>query len=194
MPTAAELANFYWSCAVATQLIEQLPHIEATNSVSRFAVRHATDALTGKKGVPFASVAASKECEANGGRWEGCGLRKEHAIPVSHIHGELVKAISAPLSAETLAEAKRRLDVEMAAAPIKLDALAGFPSNPRIAITVEIVRALTAIAWLTKKEDGLLKARLSDGSDSLNQRMPPGWDGKDLLARYRYCNIEVHPI
>lgn len=194
MPTAAELANFYWYCAAATQLIEQLPGNAATRSVSRHAVRNATNALTGSKGVPFASVAARKVCEANGGTWEGCGLRREHAIPVSHIHRELVAAIEAPRPDLALAEVRRRLDSEMAAIPVRSGAFAGFPGNPRIAIVVDIIRASTSLAWLTEKEDDLLKARLGDGSGSLNQRMPPGWDGKDSLARYRFCNIEVHPI
>ncbi|HFL2038784.1 TPA: hypothetical protein ACXIGC_000146 [Stenotrophomonas maltophilia] len=194
MPTPAELANFYWYCAAAAQLIEQLPGNAATRSVSRHAVRNATNALTGNKGVPYASVAARKVCMANGGSWERCGLRREHAIPVGHIHRELVAAIWAPRSDLALAEARGRLDEEMAATPVKSGAFAGFPSNPRIAIVVDIIRASTALAWLTEEEDDLLKARLGDGSWSLNQRMPPGWDGKDPLARYRFCKIDVLEI
>jgi len=93
-----------------------------------------------------------------------------------------------------LAEAKERLDEEMAAVIAKPGALDGFPGNPRIALVVKIIRASTALAWLTEKEDELLKARLADGSGSLIKRMPPDWDGKDPLARYRFCKIDVRPI
>jgi len=188
------MVHFYWYCATVAQLIEHLPRTTATRTVLLFAVRRATDTLTGKNGIPYASVEALKVCEANGGIWEGCGLRKEHAIPVTHICDEIVAAISAPYSAKSLAEAKRRLDAEMVAAATKSGALDGFPGNPRIALVVEIIRASTALAWLTVKEDDLLKARLADGSGSLIKRMPPDWDGRDPLARYRFCKIDVRPI
>lgn len=194
MSTASEMVHFYWYCATIAQLIEHMPGTTATRAVLLFAVRRATDTLTGKNGVPYASVEALKVCVTNGGTWEGCGLRKEHAIPVTCIRDEIVAALSTPYSAESLAEAKERLDEEMAAVIAKPGALDGFPGNPRIALVVKIIRASTALAWLTEKEDELLKARLADGSGSLIKRMPPDWDGKDPLARYRFCKIDVRPI
>jgi hypothetical protein len=194
MPSPSELANFYWYCAAATQLIEQLPGNAATRSVIRHAVRNATKALTGGNGVPYASEAALRLRADNGDSWKGCGLVQEHAIPVGHIHNELVASLASPPSGTTLAEARQRLDSEMAAIPFKPGAIEDFPRNPHIAIVVNIIRASTTMAWLTKEEDERLKKRLSDGSRSLNQRMPPGWDGRDPLARYSFCEIEVHPI
>lgn len=194
MSKASEMVHFYWYCATVAQLIEHIPGTTATRAVLLFAVRRATDTLTGKKGVPYASVEALKVCEENGGVWEGCGLRKEHAIPVTHIRDEIVAAMSTPHSAESLAESKQRLDAEMAAVAAKPGAFNGFPSNPCIALVVDIIRSSTTLAWLTEKEDDLLKARLADGSGSLVKRMPPDWDGKDPLARYRFCRIDVRPI
>lgn len=194
MPTSSELVNFYWHCAAAAQLIEQLPRNAATGRISRFAVRSATEALTGKNGIPYASVAAHRAFAANGGRWEGCGLIREHAIPIGHVYRELVAALSVQRSDADLADAKRRLDAELAGVSAKAGALAGFPGNPRVAFVVDIIRTSTTLAWLSGEEDALLKKRLGDGSKSLNQRMPPHWDGKDHLARYRFCEIEVLPI
>lgn len=194
MPTPSELANFYWHCAAVTQLIEQLPRNAATGRISLYALRSATVALTGKSGVPYASLAAQKMCAANGGRWEGCGLVREHAIPVAHIYHELVAALSMKRSAAERADAKRRLAAELSEVPTKVGAFVGFPINPSVALVVDIIRASTALAWLTIDEDALLKDKLGDGSTSLNQRMPSCWDGRDPLARYRFCKIEVHPI
>lgn len=194
MPTPSELVNFYWHCAAATQLIEQLPRNAATRAVSRYALRSATVALTGKNGVPYASLAAQKMCAANGGRWEGCGLVREHAIPVAHIYHGLVEALSKKHSDGKQADAKRRLSAELSRVPTKANAFVKFPISPSVAVVVDIIRASTALAWLTISEDALLKAKLGDGSTSLNQRMPSCWDGKDPLARYRFCEIEVHPI
>ena len=118
---------------------------------------------------------------------------REHAIPVGHIYGELVEAIRMERTQAELQDAKRRLDAEMAAVHAKAGAFSGFPSNARIAFVVDIIRAATTLAWLTQDEDKLLNKKLGDGSASLKNRMPPGWDGKDPLARYDFCGIKVFP-
>jgi hypothetical protein len=194
MPKPSELIHFYWYCATATQLIENLPRTTATNAVSLYAVRRATETFTGKNGVPYASARARKACADNGGKWEGCGLVREHAIPVSHIHRGLEDALSVKRSEETLAEARRRLEAELMAIPAKAGTFQGYPANPQIAFVVDIIRASTTLAWLTVDEDNLLNERLGDGSKSLKMRMPPNWDGRDPLARYRFCEIEVQPV
>lgn len=139
-------------------------------------------------------MAAQEARALNGGRWEGCGLVREHAIPVGHIYREIVGALSKERSVSDLAAGKQRLNAEMMEIPAKHGAFSGFPDNTHIAIVVEVIRAATTMAWLTKQEDQLLNKRLDNKSDSLNKRMPPGWDGVDPLDRYRYCGIVVHPI
>jgi hypothetical protein len=194
MPKASELVNFYWHCAVVTQLIQQFPPNPATKSDMRWAIRKATEALTGTNGVPYASLAAQEARALNGGRWEGCGLVREHAIPVGHIYREIVGALSKERSASDLAAGKQRLDAAMMEIPAKRGAFLEFPDNACIAIVVDVIRSATTMAWLTKQEDQLLNKRVDNKSESVNKRMPPGWDGVDPLDRYKYCGILVYPI
>lgn len=194
MPKPSELVNFYWHCAVVTQLIQQFPPNSATKSDTRWAIRKATESLTGKNGVPYASLAAQEARALNAGRWEGCGLVREHAIPVGHIYREIVGALSKEWSETDLAAGKLRLDAEMKRIPARHGAFSGFPDNACIAIVADVIRAATTMAWLTQQEDQLLKERVDNSSESLNKRMPPGWDGVDALARYRHCGIKVHPL
>lgn len=191
--TRSERANFYWYCAAAAQLIEQMPANAATSSCSRHALRNATNAITGRKGVSYASVAAKRAMRKNGGVWTGCGLVKEHAIPVGHIHELVTAAVRKRRSERAMATAQRRLDRDMAESGLDARLFDAFPRNPRIWFVVEIVRASTAMAWLTAKEDGRIRAAQVGGSARLVQRMPQDWDGKDPFARYRACGIEVQP-
>lgn len=195
MPSVSEMVHFYWYCATAAMLVD-LPKNTATRAVLHFAVRRATLVLTGRAGVPYASVKAMEQRRANGGVWEGCGLRKEHAIPVALVCNGIITKLAAEQSTHLLDEAKHQLDAELRELAVmagKPDAFMEFPDDPRIALVVETIRAATAIAWLTDKEDIKLREKLPDGG-SLIKRMPPNWDGKDPLARYRYCGIEVRPI
>ena len=179
---------------VSVTLRSQSPPKTAPKSDTRFAIRKATEALTGRNGVAYASVAARQARALNGDRWEGCGLVREHAIPVGHICQQVVGALETKRTGASLARARQRLDAEMTKLPVKAGDFDGFPDDPHIAFVAAVIRASTVMAWLTTKEDDLLKAKLGDGSESLNKLMPPGWDGVDPLARYRYCQIDVQPV
>ena len=195
MPSVSEMVHFYWYCATVARLVD-FPETTATRAVLQFAVRRATVVLTGSTGVPFASVKAMQQRQANGGVWEGCGLRKEHAIPVALVCNGIIAKLAEEHSGHSLDEAKNRLDAalsELAALAGKSDVFKDFPDDPRVALVVETIRASTAIAWLTEQEDIKLRKKLPDGG-SLIKRMPPDWDGRDPLARYRCCGIEVRPI
>lgn len=188
--SSRELANFWWYCAsIVVQL--ELPGNAATWSCSRHALRNATDAYAGKRGVRYASAAARAAMEANGGKWTNCGLAKEHAIPVGHIHQLLIEAMGAHRTEAELEAAKNRLAEELAASGVDPKRLAGFPLNPRTIYIADIIRASTLMAWITDDEHRRLKTASKAGLGNLNQRMPAGWDGQDPFARYRACDIEV---
>jgi hypothetical protein len=172
--TAAELQNFLWHCEVAALLSAALPATTSTKGHVLNAIRMATYAAVGSKGVRHASYKAREHQASIGLPWDQCGLIREHTIPVSVV----CKRVREVLSRLPAGEADATLrNVTSPIAP-------GLWS-PRGLQIAGVVLQGTLMTWLTETEDRRLSAK------GLGKRMPPGWkDGHDPFARYAACEID----
>lgn len=175
--TAAELQNFLWHCEVASLLSYALPDTTSTNAHVLNAIRKATYAAVGNKGVRHASHEARARQALLGLPWNQCGLIREHTIPISVV----CKRVREVLLRTPADEASTLRNATSPIAP-------GMWS-PRALQVAGVVQQLTLMAWITESEDQRL---LEQG---LGKRMPPGWrDGHDPFARYLACDIDCAEI
>jgi len=192
--TIKNLILFYWHCEIAARIIDEMPQNAATSSVSRHAVRMATLNLFGKHGVPFASAEAIRVQKASGKPWDKCGLVREHSVPLSILHAMVVAKVKRPMTESQMDRSVTQLRRDMKRSGLSPETIEQFPLNTFTWRVVQVLRKWTHLAWVTKLEDKQLKAKLRDGTESLNKRMPPDWDEIDCLARYRYWKIKVRAI
>lgn len=176
--TATELQNFLWHCEVAVLLSLALPASTSTNAHVVNAIRKATYAAVGSKGVRHASARAKQQQAALGLPWSACSLIREHSIPVSVICDRVRDVLS---NAPADREAATRRTVSSSIAP-------GLWSPVALQIA-EVVMQLTVLAWITEEDDQLLTL------NGLAKRMPHGWkNGDDPFARYSACAIEYAEV
>lgn len=192
--TTSELNLFYWHCEVAANIIGTMPGNAATRSVSRHALRMGTLNLASKNGVFHASESARNQRDASGKPWSKAELIREHAVPISIIHRRVVDEVQLPRTEAALAQARSALESNLLATGFSPSKVAEFPRNPRTWYVVHVLRRLTHLAWVTRDDDQLLRAKPAAGPLSLHKHMPPDWDGNDPFARYRACGILVAPI
>lgn len=181
----AEPEYFMWHCEVAALVLGSLPGNPATKHHVRSALRQATLAATGRSGIAYASHGAKAAKDARGEDWGRCGLVREHVVPVGQIHDQVMKALASPVIHHTTGEGPPGL-LSPDALPGRLrhgDSLLVL-GNPRAWQIAEIVRKWTVMAWISKDEDTRLREM------KLHDRMPAGWDGCDLFARYKACGLE----
>jgi hypothetical protein len=192
--TPKELKLFYWYCHVAAQIIGALPSNEATRAVSLHAVRMATLNFAGKNGILMASVDARRIKEECGKAWSKCGLLREHAVPISVIHQRVVAVVHKPMTDIETVDAAAQLEADMLKCGMERQTIDEFPRSPAAWQVVRVVRELTHLCWVSRRDDSLLRAKPVDDGRSLHKTMPKDWNGVEPLARYRMCGIEVIPI
>ena len=178
--------GLYWHCEVAAMVINQLPTNPYTKQHVREAIRHATNSVF--VAPRFASRAAKPAIEETSDRK---GLVREHVIPVSTIIGKVLERTRPILHIKDgnprflpieesvqwrLSKAERNSEKAIAMGNIRAWEIA------------DLVKKWTVIAWVTKSEDERLRKH------KLHNRMPSGWDGENLLARYQACGIECLEI
>ncbi len=186
--TQEEANYFYWHCRIAALLIEQFADSNtATDSHVHRAVRMATETAVGKRGVRFASQRAKEIMGSNNGAKPGQGLVREHAVPVSVITRQIRDAYASnevhtwgALMGALTEEDLKNWGVVCSSSTLSQDA-------PFSAVIARIVRESTVLAWITLEEERELRKR------GLVKAMPPGYDG-DVLARYKFCRIDVMPL
>jgi hypothetical protein len=188
----SEITNFFWHCLVAARMTDEFKDTTVTKSYRLHAVRKATDCWAGRNGVQYASDAAIAE-NARSGHWEGCGLTKEHVIPVSVVRKLVHEGLTAPIASEGAVEPLILSDDETQGLTPEVVAL--FHQHPRAWVVARIIRNWTLHAWITVKEDERFDDKSKHDGISIRQRMPKGWKiGQDRFARYHACGIKVSPI
>lgn len=170
--TATESTNFLWHCEVIALLTTALPYGTSRNSNIAHALRKATSAAIGSKGVRHASRQAREHQAERNAPWSECGLVREHVIPVGFV-GERVREALTVLPDGDADAALRRVPSPLAP---------GLWSRRGLHIA-EVVLDWTLLAWITPDEDVQLRKR------GLGSRMPTGWDGQNRFARYDACGI-----
>lgn len=184
--TASESVNLYWHCSAAEGLIRQfMPHLNAAVSSNiRHAVRMATLCAAGKNGIQYATEAAMAQKIARGGDWHTCGLIREHAIPISLIHDEILR-----VARDYFVEPKCWSDVAGALHPHDRE---NWPvpkdtsrPAPLSAVIAAVIRRRTVLVWATADDDRKLKR------EGLNKTMPANKGADSPLARYEHCQIKL---
>lgn len=184
-----ESEQFFWNCHVAATLIDHdgIPRNTATKACVLYAVRKASICLIGKDGVRFATPGACAQRTAAGVPWQKAGLVKEHVVPVSLIRERVVAQLDATRNDPALRPSFGLEDE----AGLTAAAAALFRAHPRAWEVGKVVRDMTLLAWITREEEKRFDEKARHGGISLRKRMPMGWRGEDVFARYTACELEL---
>ncbi|WP_282271962.1 hypothetical protein [Stenotrophomonas sp. PS02298] len=179
---------FYWHCEVAALVLNTLPGNPATKHHVRNALRMATLAATGPKGVGFASERAHQTKALSAKNWDKCGLIREHVIPIGEVYEKVFRSLAFPIIHNDLGKPPGFMPVSEGRIKLRAGQSTLALGNPRPWQIAQILQQWTLLAYITKEEDQLLRER------KLHDRMPAGWDGQDKFSRYSECGIVWKPI
>lgn len=184
--TASENVNFFWHCQAAEVLIRSfMPHLNASVSSNiRHAVRMATLCAAGKNGIQYATEAALAQKNASALDWHKLGLIREHAVPISLIHDEVIgQARQYFTKAVKWSEITKKLN-QYDHQNWRIPANTQQPA-PLSAVIAAVIRERTVLVWATKADDNALNTQ------GLKKTMPPGKTAATPLARYDACGIKT---
>lgn len=175
----------HWHCEIAAMVLNQFPINPFTKQHVREAIRYATNSVNVKP--RYASQEAIELIKTNCKK----DCIKEHAIPVSLVIGKVMDRARPillfkegkhdflrPDQSSQWRFAKTTSESERAFAM----------GNIRAWEIADLIKEWSVTAWVTKSEDERLRKH------KLHNRMPSGWDGENLLARYQACGIECLEI
>src|SRR5690606_16244777 len=137
-PSTIELTNFYWHCAIAAKLSDELKSGTVINSYRLLAVRKASDCWAGRNGIQYASTEAAAERDRLGRPRDKCGFIKEHAIPVSVMKSLVEQQLRQAQACTKSAMSSSRDNDALRTLPPSVAAL--FRQDPRALIVADVVQ------------------------------------------------------
>lgn len=184
--TEAEADYFFWHCACAALVLEKLVLNTATRVHLNNAIRMATLNAVGKNGIRLASPSAAEQISLTT-RAPTAGLVREHVVPVSVIAGEVEAIFKAGTlyAWRELVPFLRQEDLvqwEVIDSDDFLDSAA-----PLSAVIASIVRERSLLAWVTKRDEAIL--RKAGYAKAMPSHLPD-----DPRGRYTACGIELVDI
>lgn len=173
----------FWHCNVAAILLNQCPMNPATKHHVRSAIREATHQIR-----PAGRSTGAQRLRDSG---RAGGLIREHAVPVSIIVGKVMELCGPWVVIDETNRAAGFVDGRVAGDINRISLGSTRRATALGHVTVEqviaLIETLAICVEITREEDSWLAGA------KLRDRMPEGWDGKNLFARYEHVGIELAP-